>query len=36
MYVFIVKPTAVFIGNCRQVKQLQLELDKMIWAEKKF
>jgi len=33
---FTVKTTAVFIGSCQQAKQLQLELDKMVWAEKKF
>jgi hypothetical protein len=33
---FIVKPTAVFVGNCQKAKQLKLELDKMVWAEKKF
>ena len=32
---FIVKPIAVFTGSCQQCKQLQLELDKMVWAEKK-
>ena len=33
---FIVKPTAAFVGSCQQAKQLQLELHKIVWKEKKF